>query len=231
MEPHALPYYLVTGLASAGCLSALLMLPVPRIGSARRSAAATAQPSEKARLATSVAITAAVLLFGSAGPCLAQAAAEQVAPPPAAAAAPAESADAANSSNADRYCANLADKTADARFARQAAALDAMEKEIQDRIQQLEAKRAEYQEWMKRREEFLSKADATVVAVYTQMRPDAAAAQMAILSDDVASGILAKVNPRVASAILGEMEAPRAARLAGIMAGIAQRKTASDGKS
>lgn len=132
--------------------------------------------------------------------------------------------------NADQYCRGIVDQVRDARFARQKAALEAMGQEIEARIARLEAKRADYEQWLARREEFLRKADDAVIAVFSQMRPDAASAQLTIMGDDPAAAILAKLNPRVASAILNEMDPARAARLTGVMVGIAKRPQ-PDGKS
>ncbi|MFG1480404.1 hypothetical protein V5F53_17370 [Xanthobacter sp. V4C-4] len=129
---------------------------------------------------------------------------------------------------AAQYCRNIADAAADARFARQKEALATMEKEIEARIAQLEAKRAEYQDWLQRRENFLKKADESLVAVISQMRPDAAAAQMAAMSEDMAAALLSKLSPRVASSILNEFEPARAARLTSTMVGLTRR--AQEGK-
>jgi flagellar motility protein MotE (MotC chaperone) len=124
--------------------------------------------------------------------------------------------------NAQDYCTNIADAAADARFARQAAALVALEKEIDERIAQLEARQAEFKEWLAKRENFMRKADESVVAIFTQMRPDAAAQQMAVMGDGAAAAILAKLNPRIASAILNEMDPAKAAQLTNTMAGLAR---------
>lgn len=123
--------------------------------------------------------------------------------------------------NAAEYCRNIANAAADARYARQADALAAMEKELEDRIAKLEAKRSEYEEWVKRRQEMLDKADAAVVAIYSQMRPDAAANQISVMDAEAAAAILAKLTPRTASAILNEMDAATAAALTDVMAGLA----------
>ncbi|MBB5751020.1 MotE family protein [Prosthecomicrobium pneumaticum] len=125
--------------------------------------------------------------------------------------------------NAEQYCQGVAQAAQDARFARQKAALEAMQKTIDERIAALEAKRADYETWLSRREEFLKQADENLLAVFSQMRPDAASAQLTIMGDDPAAAILARLNPRVASAILNEMEPARAARLTGVMVGIAKR--------
>jgi flagellar motility protein MotE (MotC chaperone) len=125
--------------------------------------------------------------------------------------------------NAAQYCAGIANAANDARYARQMAALVAMEKEIDERIAKLEAKRAEYQTWLQRRETFLKKADESLVAMVSQMRPDAAAAQLTVMSEDAAAAILTRLTPRTASAILNEMDPGRAAVLATTIAGMSRR--------
>ena len=100
-------------------------------------------------------------------------------PQPAAADQPAP-ADSAGD-NAAAYCRNIANQAADARYARQAESLAAMTKALDERIAALEAKRAEYEKWVSRREDFLKRADDSVVAIYSQMRPDAAAQQIAVM--------------------------------------------------
>ena len=124
--------------------------------------------------------------------------------------------------NAQKYCTNIADAAADARYSRQAAAIAELEKEIEERIKALEAKRAEYEDWLVRREDFLRKADESVVAIFTQMRPDAASQQMSVMDMAAAAAILVKLNPRIASAILNEMDPTKAAQLTTTMAGLAK---------
>jgi flagellar motility protein MotE (MotC chaperone) len=165
-------------------------------------------------------VSLAILLL-AAGAALAAGPAEAAEGGPPAAAAPPAEATASVGDNAAEYCRNIANAAADARYARQADALAAMEKELEDRIAKLEAKRAEYEEWVKRRQEMLDKADAAVVAIYSQMRPDAAAGQIAVMDPEAAAAILAKLTPRTASAILNEMDAATAAALTDVMAGLA----------
>lgn len=126
---------------------------------------------------------------------------------------------------AAQYCNNIADAAGDARFARQAAALAALERDIEDRLARLEAKRAEYQDWLDRREKFLKTAEEGLIAIYTQMKPDAASAQLSIMDEMTAAAILSKLPPRTASAILNEMDPAKAAQLTNIMAGLADRTT------
>jgi flagellar motility protein MotE (MotC chaperone) len=118
---------------------------------------------------------------------------------------------------ASQYCVNIADQASDARFTLQKEALAQMEKEIESRIKVLEAKRAEYEEWLRRRNEVLKKADETVVTIYSRMKPDAAAIQLSNMQEEIAAAVIAKLNPRAASAVMNEMEPARAAQLANII--------------
>lgn len=126
-----------------------------------------------------------------------------------------------------RFCSNNAATAGDARAAWQAAKLMDLEEQIKQRIAELEAKRAEYQEWLKKRDAAMKKAEEGIVAIYSRMRPEAAAAQIAAMDDEMAATLLAKLPPRTASSILNEIEPGRAARLTNTMAGAA---AAQDGK-
>ena len=84
------------------------------------------------------------------------------------------------------------------------------------RIAELEAKRAEYEQWLKLREDFLKKAEDNVVEIYSRMNPEAAAQQIASMADDTAAAVLAKLRVRNASTILNEMEPARGAHIANI---------------
>ncbi len=134
------------------------------------------------------------------------------------------------SSKPSQFCANIADAASDARFALQKEALANMEKEIESRIKVMEAKRAEYEEWLRRRNEVLAKADETVVSIYSRMRPDAAAIQLANMDEEIAAAVVAKLNPRAASAVLNEMEPARAAQLANIITDAPKRTRSNGGK-
>lgn len=129
----------------------------------------------------------------------------------------------AASENAIEYCKNITNAAADARFARQAATLKELEAEVDKRIAALEAKRAEYETWLQRREDFLKKADDSVIAIYTQMKPEATATQLSVMPEEAAAAILAKLQPRISSAVLNEMDPAKAAQLAAYMTGLAAR--------
>nr|WP_244480788.1 MotE family protein [Mesorhizobium sp. Root157] len=126
-------------------------------------------------------------------------------------------------SEVERFCSNIADAARDRRYALQAAELKQLQAEVDSRIKALEAKRSEYETWLKRREVFLARAEEGVVGIYAGMKPDAAAERLAIVDVNLAAAILMKIDSRKASVILNEMDQKAAAKLTGIMASAARR--------
>jgi flagellar motility protein MotE (MotC chaperone) len=120
------------------------------------------------------------------------------------------------------YCDNIADQALDARFLAQKAELTRLEEELAKRTAFLEAKKTEYQEWLKRRDEFVSKAETTLVKLYAKIKPDAAAPQLAAMDEEAAAALLLKLSPKASSAILDQMDSAKAARLASIIIGAAR---------
>jgi flagellar motility protein MotE (MotC chaperone) len=118
-----------------------------------------------------------------------------------------------------QFCANNVVAAGQARVAWEAAKLKELETKLRQKIDELESKRAEYEEWLRKRDEAMKKAEEGVVAIYAHMRPDAAAPQLAAMDDTMAAAFLAKLKPSVAGAILNEMDPGRAARLTGAMVG------------
>lgn len=118
------------------------------------------------------------------------------------------------------FCSNVADPAVDARLAWQLKELEKAESLLRERIAEVEAKRAEYEKWMALRDDFLKKAEASVVEIYSRMKPDAAATQIAGMADETAAAVLAKLSPRSSSAIFNEMETGRAAHLADLLGGM-----------
>jgi len=123
----------------------------------------------------------------------------------------------------ERFCSNIADAARDRRYVMQTQQLLALQKEVDERIKMLEEKRAEYENWLKRREEFLELASDSVVKIYAGMRPDAAAERLAELDAALAAGILMKLDARKAGVILNEMDSKAAAMLTGVMASASRR--------
>ena len=126
------------------------------------------------------------------------------------------------------YCENIGDAAIEARDAIRAKYLIELESRIEVRMTALEERRAEVERWMKQREEFIDRAQRSLVDIYTAMRPEAAAKQISILDDLTAAAILVKLKPRTASAILNEIKPIRAARLAGVIAGSAKVEKAKN---
>lgn len=133
--------------------------------------------------------------------------------------------------NADGgYCSNILDAASEARAAFRLKKLKDIEAEIEKRIAALEEKSQEIKSWLERREKFIDKAQGQLVAIYKQMRPDAAALQLAVLDEMTAAAILLKLKPRTASSILNEMDPKLAARLASFVS-YAAKKAAKKGQS
>ncbi|MCR4264791.1 MotE family protein [Nitratireductor sp. ZSWI3] len=121
-----------------------------------------------------------------------------------------------------RFCTNIADAARDRRYSLQAMELTKLKSEVDERIAALEGKRAEYEEWLERRNVFLAKAEDGIVSIYASMRPDAAAERLAEVPADLAAAILMKLEPRTAGVILNEMNSKSAAALTNIIASAAR---------
>jgi flagellar motility protein MotE (MotC chaperone) len=121
-----------------------------------------------------------------------------------------------------QYCVNVADATADARYAWQKKTLADLEQELDKRMVLLEAKAAETRDWLLRRDEFSKKARDGLVLIYARMRPDAAAAQLAAMDEETAAAVINRLDPRNASGIMSEMDPAKAARLTAFIAGAAR---------
>lgn len=176
---------------------------------------APARRRSSTALAAGAGVLLGALIFGGA-PALTQAATQ-------AAEAAAETISALDE-DVRRFCSNIADAARDRRYALQQAELETLQKEIDARIVTLEEKRAEYEDWLQRRNEFLAKAEGNLVDIYSRMRPDAAAERLAEVNVELAAGILMKLQARQAGVILNEMDSKAAATLTGIMASAARRQ-------
>lgn len=128
------------------------------------------------------------------------------------------------------YCTNILDAASEARAAFRLKKLKEVEQQIEKRIAALEEKSKELKSWIERREKFIDKAQGQLVAIYKQMRPDAAALQLSALDEMTAAAILLKLKPRTASSILNEMDPKLAARLASFVS-YAAKKSAKKGQS
>ncbi|MGI9426768.1 MAG: MotE family protein [Hyphomicrobiaceae bacterium] len=126
------------------------------------------------------------------------------------------------------FCANVADKALDARFAWQRRELIELEKKLGERVKLLSARIKEYKKWVALREDFSKRANAQLIEIYAKMRPDAASQQLSAMNGRTAAALISKLPPRKASVILSEMEAGKAAAISSMIKGAA--KMASAGK-
>jgi flagellar motility protein MotE (MotC chaperone) len=129
---------------------------------------------------------------------------------------------AAGASTAEKYCLSVSTAAAEARTAWQKKIIEDADKELDKKVALLEAKISEYKEWLDRRNDFAKKAHETLVKIFAQMKPGAAAVELAVMEEETSAAILIKLNPRQASAILTEMPSERGARLAMVIAGSAK---------
>ena len=120
-----------------------------------------------------------------------------------------------------RYCANVAPVAAEARIAWETHRLNDLDEQIKQRVAELEKAEADTRDWVSKREALLNSASDDVVSIYGKMDPEAAAAQLAAMDEPIAVSILHKLKVSAASSILDQMEAPRAARLTGLILAIA----------
>jgi flagellar motility protein MotE (MotC chaperone) len=120
------------------------------------------------------------------------------------------------------YCENIADPALDARFLHQKAELTYLEEELAKKTTLLESKKTEFQDWLKRRDDFISKAEGNLVKLYSKIKPDAAALQLAALDEEAAAALLLKLSAKSSSAILDQMDTAKAARLVSVMIGAAR---------
>lgn len=81
----------------------------------------------------------------------------------------------------DDYCANIADLAADARYVLQMKTLEELQGKIEQKIVLLEAKRAESEAFLKKRDEAIKETRQDLVNIFSKMKPDVAAAQFEIL--------------------------------------------------
>jgi len=124
-----------------------------------------------------------------------------------------------SASDAAAFCSAIRDPAAEARFAYQANTLKVLEAKLADAVKKLEQRKAELQLLTDQRAAEVKQAEARMTEIFSRMRPDAAALQLATMDQGVAVAVLAKLTPRAASAVLNEMETSRAAQLAEVMGG------------
>jgi flagellar motility protein MotE (MotC chaperone) len=138
---------------------------------------------------------------------------------------PADAGEAADASARD--CANIAASAEALRIERRRKHLEELESGIVSRLSALDAKQQELRGLLDRLEAFERRTSDALVGLYSRMKPEAAAAQLAQIDDEVAAALMLQLKAKISSAILGEMDASRGAALA---KKIADLRNVMDGK-
>jgi flagellar motility protein MotE (MotC chaperone) len=126
---------------------------------------------------------------------------------------------AATESEIARYCVNIAPSAAEARLSYQLATLTALDAKVKQALDELDKREQETRDWVLKRQELMKAASDDMVAVYTKMTAEAAAAQIDTMDDALGASLLSKLKPQAAAAILDEMDPEKASHLMALIAG------------
>ncbi len=127
-----------------------------------------------------------------------------------------------------QFCTNIADAARDQRYLLQKKELADLQAGVNERITVLEKRRAEYEDWLKRRDDFLKQAELGLVDIYKTMKADAAAGQLELVNAEIAAAIIMKLPPRQSSLILSEMAPDKAAVLTNIISSASDPNTSKE---
>jgi flagellar motility protein MotE (MotC chaperone) len=127
-----------------------------------------------------------------------------------------------------QYCGSIVDPARDQRYLLQKQELDKLQADVNERINTLEARKAEYEDWLKRRNAFLQKAKAGLVDIYKTSKADEAAQQFDEMDINIAAAIIMQLPARQSGLILSEMDAKKAAMVAAIMSSAVDPTTSRD---
>jgi len=111
-------------------------------------------------------------------------------------------------------CANVAASIEATRLEQKRRTLEELERNISTRLEALETRKNELKTQIEKIDAFEQRVNESLVAFYTGMKPDAAAAHIAELEDDTAAALLLRLKTRISAKILNEMTAARGAALA-----------------
>ncbi|MFP5076348.1 MotE family protein [Rhizobium sp. YIM 134829] len=131
-------------------------------------------------------------------------------------------------SEVQQFCTNIADAARDQRYLLQKKQLEDLQASVDQRIALLEKRRDEYQDWLKRRDDFLKQAELNLVGIYKTMKPDAAAEKLTLVRPEIAAAIIMKLPPRQSSLILSEMPGEKAAVLTNIISSATDPNTSKE---
>lgn len=124
-----------------------------------------------------------------------------------------------------QFCTNIAEPARDQRYLLQKQELEKLQADVDARIAVMDKRKAEYTDWLKRRDDFLKNANSGLVDIYKNMKPDAAAASLDEVRITVAAAIIMKLSPRQSSLILAEMDPQKAAVVTNIISSASDPNT------
>ncbi|MFA7415945.1 MAG: MotE family protein [Rhizobium sp.] len=127
-----------------------------------------------------------------------------------------------------QFCTSIAEPARDQRYLLQKQELEKLQADIDSRIAILEKRKAEYEDWLTRRNDFLKQAEDNLVDIYKKMKADAAAPQLEQIDVVLAAAIIMRLPSRQSSLILSEMDAEKAALVAAVMSSAADPNTSKD---
>ncbi len=128
----------------------------------------------------------------------------------------------------EKFCTNIADPARDQRYLLQKQELEKLQAGVDERIKTLEARKTEYQDWLKRRNDFLAQAESGLIDIYKTMKPDAAAPRLEQMNLELAAAIIMKLPARQSGLILSEMDPKKAGSISQIMSSAADPNTSKD---
>lgn len=134
----------------------------------------------------------------------------------------------ANGDEIQQFCTNIADAARDQRYLLQKKDLEKLQADIDERIATLEKRRNEYEDWLKRRNDFLKRAQVGLVGIYKTMKADAAAAKLELVNPGVAAAIIMQLPPRQSSLILSEMSSEKAAVVTNVISSATDPDTSKE---
>ncbi|MGK9052271.1 MotE family protein [Neorhizobium sp. CSC1952] len=138
---------------------------------------------------------------------------------------PAAVSETSTSDEIQRFCTNIADAARDQRYLLQKQELEKLQSDVDGRIQTLEERTAEYQDWLKRRNDFLARAQAGLVDIFKTMKPDAAAPQLEEMRMEIAAAIIMQLPPRQSALFLSEMDPQKAGMISTIISSASDPNT------
>ncbi len=118
------------------------------------------------------------------------------------------------SKDQEEACANIAASVELLHLERRRKQVSELEAEVTTKLSELETRQNDLRALLDRLDAFERKTDDALVGLYSGMKPESAAAQLAQLDDDMAAELMMRLKTKVSSLILGEMDAGRGAALA-----------------